>query len=482
MATRILSQNGARLLQALYLGLALFLALAGIGGMLRVLPEVNQTFGGFIWVHDTYGGLSVASEIPSHWPGLEQGLRGADRILAIDGQGPMSFPLVYENKKVGETAAYLLERGGKQLTVLVPVSRFTAERFFGFYGLIFITGLSCLLAGYVLIRDPQEQALRLLAFMLLAIASAAFYHGYSGSVQRFYYNQPALLLLWVPSYPVASALLIHFTLIFFPRPILLLQRHPWLVRLPYGGALAVMLFYWATFLPGGGSFRNSAFYTFLSTLAVAALISLVCPLVGLLRPGREGRGWAQVLGFAWMLGAVLVFGICIVPNFIQGTPEIIDEFLIPLSITYPVLFVYGVKLSQAAIQRQVKQEAQKALAVGWESPAQREVSASGVATLRREAQGAKLGVESSVQKQVAAGEVDPLTRREVEVLNWLALGLMDREIAETLSISERTVHKHVENIRAKLGVRSRAAAVVEARRRGLLKIRKNTDDKKEVEE
>jgi DNA-binding NarL/FixJ family response regulator len=78
-------------------------------------------------------------------------------------------------------------------------------------------------------------------------------------------------------------------------------------------------------------------------------------------------------------------------------------------------------------------------------------------------------VESSVQKQVAAGEVDPLTRREVEVLHLLARGLMDREIAETLGISDRTVHKHVENIRAKLGVRTRASAVAEARRRGLLK-------------
>jgi DNA-binding NarL/FixJ family response regulator len=82
-------------------------------------------------------------------------------------------------------------------------------------------------------------------------------------------------------------------------------------------------------------------------------------------------------------------------------------------------------------------------------------------------------VESSVQKQVAAGEVDPLTRREVEVLHLLALGLKDREIAKTLIISEGTAHKHVENIRAKLGVRTRAAAVAEARRRGLLKNTQN---------
>ena len=441
METRmVLSQNGARLLQTLYLGLALFLMLAGIGGMLRLLPEVNQTFGGFIWVYDTYGGLSVASEMPSHWPGLEQGIRGADRILAIDGQHPMSFPRLYETKRVGEAVAYLLERGGKQLVVSVPASRFTAERFFGFYGLIVLTGLSCLLAGYVLVRDPQEQALQLLAFMLLAIASAAFYHGYSGSVHHFYYNQPALLLLWIPSYPLASALLIHFTLI-FPRPIPLLQRHPWLIRLPYLGALAVALFYGATFLPGGGPFRDSAFYAFLLSLAIAALISIVRPLVGLLRPGREGRGWAQVLGSAWTVGVLLVLGICIVPNFIQGTPGILDEFLIPLSIIYPLLFVYGVKLSQSAIQRQ----------------------------LRREAPGARLAVrESPAQREVSASEVDPLTRREMEVLHLLARGLTDREIAEALCISERTVHKHVENIRAKLGVKTRTAVVAEARRRGLL--------------
>jgi len=61
----------------------------------------------------------------------------------------------------------------------------------------------------------------------------------------------------------------------------------------------------------------------------------------------------------------------------------------------------------------------------------------------------------------------------VEVLHLLALGLMDREIAEALGISDKTVHKHVENIRAKLGVRTRAAAVAEARRRGLLKNTQN---------
>ncbi len=61
-----------------------------------------------------------------------------------------------------------------------------------------------------------------------------------------------------------------------------------------------------------------------------------------------------------------------------------------------------------------------------------------------------------------------LTRREQEVLGLLADGLRNREIAEKLVVSVRTVDHHVSSIMSKLRVRTRGAAVVEARRRGLL--------------
>lgn len=51
-----------------------------------------------------------------------------------------------------------------------------------------------------------------------------------------------------------------------------------------------------------------------------------------------------------------------------------------------------------------------------------------------------------------------LSARENEVLRHLADGLTDREIAEALTISRRTVETHVGNILAKLGVQSRAQA------------------------
>ena len=61
-----------------------------------------------------------------------------------------------------------------------------------------------------------------------------------------------------------------------------------------------------------------------------------------------------------------------------------------------------------------------------------------------------------------------LSRREREVLGLVAQGLSEREIAERLVLSRHTVHRHVANIRRKLGRSSRAAAVAEAARLGLI--------------
>jgi DNA-binding CsgD family transcriptional regulator len=52
-----------------------------------------------------------------------------------------------------------------------------------------------------------------------------------------------------------------------------------------------------------------------------------------------------------------------------------------------------------------------------------------------------------------------LTRREAEVLTWLASGKTNHEIAAILGVRARTIDKHLENIYAKLGVENRTAAV-----------------------
>ena len=63
---------------------------------------------------------------------------------------------------------------------------------------------------------------------------------------------------------------------------------------------------------------------------------------------------------------------------------------------------------------------------------------------------------------------EPLSERELQVLRLVADGLSNREIADKLFISIRTVKKHVENIHGKLGAKSRTQAVAQARELKLL--------------
>jgi DNA-binding NarL/FixJ family response regulator len=64
--------------------------------------------------------------------------------------------------------------------------------------------------------------------------------------------------------------------------------------------------------------------------------------------------------------------------------------------------------------------------------------------------------------------MDDLTRRELEVLEALALGSDTDQIAESLYISPRTAHTHVKHIIAKLGASNRTDAVVKAIQRGII--------------
>jgi DNA-binding NarL/FixJ family response regulator len=63
---------------------------------------------------------------------------------------------------------------------------------------------------------------------------------------------------------------------------------------------------------------------------------------------------------------------------------------------------------------------------------------------------------------------EPLTPREVEVLELLAEGLANKAIAERLGISDQTVKFHVGSISGKLGAANRTDAVRRAVRRGLI--------------
>jgi LuxR family quorum sensing-dependent transcriptional regulator len=71
-----------------------------------------------------------------------------------------------------------------------------------------------------------------------------------------------------------------------------------------------------------------------------------------------------------------------------------------------------------------------------------------------------------VQKQRDEVAHTPLTPREREIMQWVAVGKTDEEIADILSISTTTVTSHVENAKQKLDAFRRTYAVVQAIRLG----------------
>jgi LuxR family maltose regulon positive regulatory protein len=75
--------------------------------------------------------------------------------------------------------------------------------------------------------------------------------------------------------------------------------------------------------------------------------------------------------------------------------------------------------------------------------------------------------ESEVREPIS-GIIDPLSVRELEVLDCLAEGLSNREIAQQLTISLTTVKTHTRNIYRKLDVNSRTQAVARGKALGII--------------
>jgi len=117
---------------------------------------------------------------------------------------------------------------------------------------------------------------------------------------------------------------------------------------------------------------------------------------------------------------------------------------------------------------------QEAESAGWtvraDVPAEASLSPEdldGVAAVIIDAHDASTG-DDAVNDTVSDPFIEPLTAREQDVLEQIAAGRSNREIASALGISEHTVKFHVNALLGKLGVQSRSEAIVHAVRLGLV--------------
>jgi ATP/maltotriose-dependent transcriptional regulator MalT len=111
-------------------------------------------------------------------------------------------------------------------------------------------------------------------------------------------------------------------------------------------------------------------------------------------------------------------------------------------------------------------------ALGRTEPAEREATAALDRLLElgaeSEAKRARRLLRIAIRGGRQGARLPAVTPREREVLGLLAKGLTNRQIAESLTVSEHTVHRHVTNILRKLDLPSRTAAAAHAVRSGLL--------------
>ncbi len=76
------------------------------------------------------------------------------------------------------------------------------------------------------------------------------------------------------------------------------------------------------------------------------------------------------------------------------------------------------------------------------------------------------------QRQEVESLISPLTSRETEVVDYMAQGYANKQIAVKLNISEQTIKNHVTSILSKLDANARTEAVVKAISRGFIDIKK----------
>jgi DNA-binding NarL/FixJ family response regulator/tetratricopeptide (TPR) repeat protein len=177
--------------------------------------------------------------------------------------------------------------------------------------------------------------------------------------------------------------------------------------------------------------------------------------------GPEGRAWATRVGaeqarLQWLGG---------------GTPTPEATLIEAWRATVDAFAAFGHRYETARSRARlaaVQYAAGDTAGSKRESDAAREVAEHlGAQPLLRELRGLT-GYDPSATRTALRGDAQALTPREHEVLALVATGRSNREIAQQLFISAKTVSVHISNVLAKFEATSRTEAVAIARRRGLL--------------
>jgi DNA-binding CsgD family transcriptional regulator len=144
---------------------------------------------------------------------------------------------------------------------------------------------------------------------------------------------------------------------------------------------------------------------------------------------------------------------------LQLTRALIDRDLVPLQMVRDRLSDMGYRVERLWIGLDLAAAGAAQAGRPQAADTYREVAGEaeqmGAVTLQMLAEKGLRDLGARTWRRTVSGEILGLTRRELEVAQMAAAGSSNREIAESLFLSKKTVERHVSNILAKAGVRNR---------------------------
>jgi len=349
------------------------LVILGVIGQMRILGDVNKTFGGFFWAIDTDGQVVIVSTLPQSASfGASAGsITNSDTIVGVEvtnaqgqvlfnwqqtGQQPATAPLAeaYKLAQSGDIVTYTVKHSNasKDHTSL-PALQFSLDMWWQSYGLAFLAGISWLLVGIILLVTATDWTGAVEGFTLLPPAMLFLLYSHWGNVQTAYPADLVFQLLWVPSFALLGAAFIHLSLTYRPEA-MLTSRRPRLLTdgLPYIPLIALIAFEWSSLLLFGKVAGRPHFIIALSYAAFGGLLSFCIGIISLLRvlrilPGKpitdKVRHRLGDLLTLWFGGIGLGFCLGVLPILLTGHPLLPLEMFYVLAMIYPFLLLYAIR-------------------------------------------------------------------------------------------------------------------------------------------
>jgi signal transduction histidine kinase len=278
----------------LYLAIACILLIMSGAGHLRLLKEVNQTFGGFFWAIDTDGEVVIVST-PSQLPSFEvQGtfLTTNPHIIAVNNTATTpsdatALSQVYQRARSGEPITYIIATNDKSgISITRPATTFTWDMWWQSYGLGLLAGICWLVVGGILLVSAREWTGVVEGMSLLPPAILLLLYSHWGNVQQAYPADLIFQLLWVPSFALFGATLIHLSLIYRPEVLNNARRLRLMDGIPYVPLIALVSYEWGSLIISGQVPTRINLTASLGYGVLGALIGLCIGISSLVRTGR----------------------------------------------------------------------------------------------------------------------------------------------------------------------------------------------------